>query len=110
MLEEKKDALYEYLKNGKIEDFNKTRSQGLKMDLVDANFRACDLRCADLNGLDLSGAYFKNADLRGLDLSQCKLDGGSFLNAKVSGVYFPDCFSAEEIMLSLQHGTRIRRK
>ena len=87
MLEEKKDALYEYLKNGKIEDFNKTRSQGLKMDLVDVNFRACDLRCADLNGLDLSGAYFK-----------------------VSGVYFPDCFSAEEIMLSLQHGTRIRRK
>jgi len=109
MLEEKANEMYSLLQDDKIDAFNKGRKGGVAVDLINATFRAFDLKGADLNGLDLSGAYFKNADLRGQDFSNCNLDGSSLYNAKTSGVLFPECYSADEISLSLLHGTRLRR-
>jgi hypothetical protein len=37
------------------------------------------------------------------------MEGASMINANVSGAYFPKDLSAEEIRLSLEHGTRMRR-
>ena len=108
MLEDKQSEMYGYLLHDDAESFNKGREEGKALDLVNAKFRAFDLKGVNLNGLDLSGAYFKNADLRGADLRDCKLEGCSFFNAKISGVYFPKNISPEEITLSLMHGTRIR--
>ena len=36
------------------------------------------------------------------------LEGASIAGTKISGTYFPKELSAEEINLSLQHGTRMR--
>ncbi|MDX2425920.1 MAG: pentapeptide repeat-containing protein [Cycloclasticus sp.] len=108
MLEEKTNAMYMLLKVDDVGAFNEGRQRGEDVDLSNAKFRAFDLREANLAGLDLSGCYFKNADLRGVDLRGCNLEGCSFFNAKISGVYFPSSISAEEINLSLLHGTRIR--
>ena len=60
------------------------------------------------DGLDLSDGYFRQADLRGVDLSKTKLLGASIHGAKISGVYFPIDLAAEEILMSLEHGTRMR--
>lgn len=108
MLEEKTNAMYMRLKMDDVGAFNEARQRGDVADLCNAKFRAFDLRAANLAGLDLSGCYFKNADLRGVDLRGCNLEGCSFFNAKISGTYFPSSISAEEINLSLLHGTRIR--
>jgi hypothetical protein len=37
-----------------------------------------------------------------------ELEGASINSAKISGTYFPPSLSAEEITLSLVHGTRLR--
>ena len=96
------------LREGNITDFNNRRLKGEMPDLHGGDFRGCDLRGAHLDGLDLSNGYFRQADLRGLNLSTCKLEGASIVNANVSGAYFPKELSAEEILLSLEHGTRMR--
>jgi hypothetical protein len=36
------------------------------------------------------------------------MDGASVHNAKISGVYFPKQIRAEEFLLSLEHGIRMR--
>lgn len=43
-----------------------------------------------------------------MDLSSAKLAGASIHGAKISGVYFPVDLSADEILMSLEHGTRLR--
>ena len=91
-----------------IEQFNKLAAQGKAPDLRNTNLSSLDLRQAMLRGLDLSGCYFKSADLRGLDLSGCNLHGASMEKAKISGCLFPDNVPLEEIMWSVEHGTRIR--
>lgn len=103
------DELYQLLRKGKVEEFNVRKTSGEAIDLVNCDFRGIKLRGLDAAGLDLSGCYFRQADLRGLDLSNTKLDGASFHSAKISGTLFPDDFSADEINLSLEHGTRLRR-
>ena len=108
MLEEKISAAYELLRDEDVDAFNALRAKGSETDLTKVKFRSFDLKGANLSGLDLSGSSFKNADLRGLDLSDCNLEGRSFLNAKVSGVAFPSNIDPQEIILSLEHGTRIR--
>jgi len=90
-------------------DFNRIAEaapQGL--DLSGAHFRGYDLRKFNFSRCNLSGCYLKNADIRGLDLSQANLSGASLKDAKVSGVFFPENLSAEEIRMSLTHGTRLR--
>lgn len=102
------DALYMLLRDGKIGDFNHARAEGMQCDLRGADFRGVSLRGINADGLDLSDCYFRQADLRGLDLSQANLHGASIHAAKISGVLFPAALSADEITLSLVHGTRMR--
>lgn len=104
----KSDPLYQLLREGKVEDFNSRRKAGESCDLTGADFRGLDLRGLIADGLDLSDSYFRQTDLRGVDLSTAKLVGASIHGAKISGVYFPADLAAEEILMSLEHGTRLR--
>ena len=104
----KTEPLYRLLREGKVEVFNQEIAQGKSCDLTNCDFRGLDLRAIDANGLDFSGSYFRQADLRGVDLSKAKLQGTSIHSARIAGAYFPPELSAEEIQLSLIHGTRMR--
>jgi len=104
----KKDAMYQLLRDGKIEKFNHYKNKGKKCDLTSCDFRALDLQGMDATGLDMSNCYFRLADLRGVDFSQTILDGASIHDAKISGTYFPAEFSSDEITMSLIRGTRMR--
>ncbi len=104
------NPLYQLLREGKTEEFNRQHTQEEDFDLRDADLRGVDLRGLDARGLDLTNCYLRQADLRGIDFSKCCLEGASINGAKISGVLFPKELSAEEITLSLLHGTRIRYK
>lgn len=104
----KDDPLYQLLRDGKISEFNARRKAGEACDLTSTDFRGLDLRGLDATELDLSNSYFRQADLRGVDLSAAKLNGASIHGAKISGAYFPADLAAEEILMSLEHGTRLR--
>ncbi|HKJ08134.1 MAG TPA: pentapeptide repeat-containing protein [Gammaproteobacteria bacterium] len=109
----KTDPMYQLLRQGKIKEFNARRAEGESCDLRGSDLRGLDLRGLDADQLDLSGAYLRGAylrgaDLRGLDLSGANLEGASINAAKISGTYFPREVYAEEITLSLLHGTRMR--
>jgi uncharacterized protein YjbI with pentapeptide repeats len=106
----KTDPLYILLREGKVNKFNKKRSEGENCDLAYADFRAVDLRGLDATGLDFSNAYFRQADLRGINFSRANLNGASINAAKISGTFFPSNIHADEILLSLQHGTRLRAR
>lgn len=80
------------------------------IDLSGAQFRGYDLRKFNFKTANLSDVYMRNADLRGLDLSQANLDGASIRDAKISGVLFPTYYDVLELRLSLEFGTRLRRK
>lgn len=105
----KDDAMYRLIREGNAETFNNERERGTQYDLTGADFRGVNLSGINADGLDLSNCYFRQADLRGIDLREATLDGASIHAAKVSGVYFPDDFSADELTMSLLHGTRLRR-
>ncbi len=102
------DPLYQLLRDGKIKEFNDRRAAGETPDFTGLDFRGLDLRGLDARGLDMSNGYFRQSDLRGVDFSETRLDGASINAAKVSGTLFPRELSAEEITLSLMHGTRMR--
>ncbi|MDH5443910.1 MAG: pentapeptide repeat-containing protein [Gammaproteobacteria bacterium] len=104
----KDDPLYLLLREGKIEEFNQQIAAGKTSNLVACDFRNVDLRGIEAEGLDFSDCYFHQTDLRGLDLRQAKLEGASINGARISGTYFPEALTAEEIGLSLVHGTRMR--
>jgi uncharacterized protein YjbI with pentapeptide repeats len=91
-----------------LEFNNLIEASGGVVDLTGAHLRGYDLRKCKLRKADLTGAYLRSADLRSVDLSEAKLDGASIKEAKVSGTLFPRNMPAEEISLSLQHGTRLR--
>jgi uncharacterized protein YjbI with pentapeptide repeats len=102
------DPMYLLIAEGRCDEFNRRRKAGETHDLRGANLRGMDLRELDAAGLDLSNAYLRQADLRGLDLSTAKLEGASFHGARISGVLFPPGLEAQEIIMSVQHGTRVR--
>ena len=102
------DPLYALLREGEVSEFNRRLAAGESCDLCNADFRGLELCGWEPVGLDLSNGYFRQADLRGVDLSTCRLAGASIHSAKISGVLFPKSLSAEEISLSLLHGTRMR--
>jgi uncharacterized protein YjbI with pentapeptide repeats len=106
--EMKDDHLYRLLREGKIDDFNHACAKGESPDLINADLRGLGLRGLNADGLDLRGCYFRQADLRGVDFSKTNLDGASVHAAKISGCLFPNEISADEINLSLTHGTRMR--
>ncbi|MFO0773683.1 MAG: pentapeptide repeat-containing protein [Nitrospiraceae bacterium] len=102
------DPMYQLLRDGAIKEFNAKKASGQTCDLRSCDFRGLDLRGLDAAGLDFSDSYFRQADLRGIDFREAKLEGASINTAQVSGVLFPAQLSAQEIMLSLQFGTRMR--
>jgi uncharacterized protein YjbI with pentapeptide repeats len=104
------DPLYRLLREGQVDEFNKRRKGGESCNLRACDLRSLDLRKLDATGLDLRDCYLRQADLRGVDFSQSKLEGASINGAKISGTYFPHELSAEEITLSLLHGTRLRTR
>lgn len=104
----KDDPLYLMLRMGEIDDFNQKKIAGAAIDFTHCDFRTVDLRGLDARGIDFTGCYFRQADLRGIDFSQSKLEGASINGAMISGTYFPTELRADEIELSLVHGTRMR--
>ncbi len=100
--------MYKLLLSGNLAKFNELRRQGAECDLCNIDLRGMDLRQLDARGLDLTNAFLRQADLRGVDFSQTILNGVSISGAKISGTMFPVELSAEEINLSLLHGTRMR--
>lgn len=103
------DQMYQLLRKGKILEFNELKATGEACDLRNGDFRGLDLRGVDARGLDFSNGDFRHADLRGIDFYQSCLDGASLSGAKIAGTYFPPELSAEEVSLSLLHGTRVRQ-
>jgi len=102
------DPAYSALREGDCVRFQEL-TQG--MDVVDysfANLGGVDLRKVEMGRMIIQGARLKGADLRGLDLSGHDLDGVSLNNARISGVLFPRNLAADEILMSVEHGTRIR--
>lgn len=102
--------MVQLLKEGRVDEFNRRRAAGEACDLRNADLRGADLRGLDAKDLDLSNAYLRHADLRGIDLTHSNLQGASINSAKISGTFFPPSLSAEEITLSLLHGTRLRNR
>lgn len=103
------DPMYQLLRDEKVEQFNKLKADGKSCDLTGCDFKGLDLRNLDVTGLDLTDAYFRGADLRSVDFRGCRLAGASLADSKISGCYFPDDISAQEILMSVQQGTRIRQ-
>ncbi|MDP1946011.1 MAG: pentapeptide repeat-containing protein [Nitrospirota bacterium] len=103
-----KDPMYLLLREGCITEFNAKKSSGEKVDLRGCDLRGLDLRGLDVDGLDLSDCYFRQSDLRTIDFRKARLEGASINASKISGAYFPVELTANEIELSLLHGTRMR--
>ena len=103
------DPMYQLLRDEKVEQFNKLKADGKLCDLTGCDFKGLDLRNLDASGLDLTDAYFRGADLRSVDFRGCKLAGASLADSKISGCYFPDDITAQEILMSVQQGTRLRQ-
>ena len=103
------NTLYRLLRDGKVVEFNQRIAAGEKAELVGCDFRHINLTSINTVGLDFSNSYFRQADLRGVDFSNClSLEGASIHGAKLSGAFFPSNIRADELLLSLEHGTRIR--
>ncbi|WP_417519427.1 pentapeptide repeat-containing protein [Marinobacter sp.] len=104
-----KDPLYETLRKEDIAAFNAEKSARADLpSFAHGDFRGLELRGLDAHGLDMRHAYFRGADLRGIDFSQANLEGASLAGAKISGCFFPQRLKADEILMSLNHGTRMR--
>ena len=102
------DPAYRMIRDGNIDEFNAHKAAQGEVDLKGCDFRGVDLKGIDAGGLDMRDCYFRQADLRGIDFSQTNLEGSSINSAKISGTLFPKELTAEELELSLVHGTRMR--
>ncbi|HID44619.1 MAG TPA: hypothetical protein EYP34_02530 [Chromatiaceae bacterium] len=100
--------LVQLLCRGETEAFNQTISQMESPSIRGADLCGIDLREIAADNLDMRDCHLRRTDLRGLNLSKTRLDGASIGGAKISGTLFPQNLSAEEITLSLVHGTRMR--
>jgi uncharacterized protein YjbI with pentapeptide repeats len=104
----KDDAMYQLLRAGNIDEFNSRKAAGEPVDLTHCDLRGLDLRGLNADGVNFTGSYFRQTDLRGIDFSTSNLEACSINSAKISGTYFPVAIRAEELTLSLLHGTRLR--
>ncbi len=102
------DPAYRYLREYDFEQFQQHIEGRDRVDFSSTDLRGVDLTRVDAAKLVLRDAYLRDADLRGLDLRQLDLEGCSLHNAKISGTYFPANISPQEIVNSVQYGTRMR--
>lgn len=103
------DPLYQILRSENIDAFNRAKAEAGELpSFARCDFRGLDLRGLDASGLDFRHAYFRGTDLRGIDFSTSQMEGASIAGAKISGCYFPLQLHADEIVMSLNHGTRMR--
>lgn len=103
------DPLYRLLRIGKIDEFNQRIAAGETVDLKGCDFRHINLQQLNADGLDFSDSYFRQSDLSGVDFSKCiNFEGASIHAAKFSGARFPREIRADETLLSLEYGTRLR--
>ena len=102
------NEMYLLLRDENIEGFNARRKDDETLDLSGLDFRGLDLRGSNADGIDFSNCYFRQTNLAGLNLTRSKLEGASLGGANISGSYFPKELRAEEILMSLQQGTRLR--
>ncbi|KVV06394.1 MULTISPECIES: pentapeptide repeat-containing protein [Pseudomonas] len=100
-------ALYALLHKDDIRGFNQERPQG-PIDMSGGDFRGLDLRELNAQEVDFTDGYFRSADLRGLDLRTTCIEGASLAHAQISGAYFPVELTADEILMSVNFGTRLR--
>ncbi|MEB0044668.1 MULTISPECIES: pentapeptide repeat-containing protein [unclassified Pseudomonas] len=100
--------LYALLHKDDIAGFNKQRPHDGPIDMTGGDFRGLDLRELHADGVDFTDAYFRSADLRGIDFRNASLEGASLAHAQISGAYFPPELSADEILMSMNFGTRLR--
>ncbi len=100
--------LYALLHKDDIDGFNRERPLQGPIDMVGGDFRGLDLRTLNAEGINFSDAYFRAADLRGIDFRGASLEGASLAHAQISGAYFPAELSADEILMSMNFGTRLR--
>ncbi|MFQ5509337.1 MAG: pentapeptide repeat-containing protein [Leptospirillia bacterium] len=98
------------LREARFTEFNDRVAMEGPADLSGATLRMIDLTRADVTGASFRGAQMRASDLRGLDLSQCDMDGATIPSAKVSGARFPDNLDPQEIMMSIEYGTRLRSR
>lgn len=102
------NPLYRLIHGENISAFNAQRPKGAEVNMTDGDFRGLDLRALDAQGINFTNAYFRGTDLRGLDLRDSCLEGASLAHAQISGTYFPVELSADEILMSVNFGTRLR--
>ncbi|MGC5702000.1 pentapeptide repeat-containing protein [Pseudomonas sp. NFXW11] len=100
--------LYALLHKDDIAGFNSERPKDKPIDMRGGDFRGLDLRELNAHGIDFTDAYFRSADLRGLDLRNSSMEGASLAHAQISGAYFPVELTADEILMSVNFGTRLR--
>jgi len=100
--------IYQLLRDEKIDEANELLDRGGRYDLTGAFLRGLNLQGLHVEGIDFTNAYFRLSDLRGLDLRACGMEGASIHGTKIHGAYFPPELSAEEVMMSVNYGTRMR--
>ncbi|EPJ78225.1 pentapeptide repeat-containing protein [Pseudomonas syringae] len=100
--------LYALLRKDDVAGFNLQKPRSGTVDLAGGDFRGLDLRALDTERIDFTDAYFRSADLRGLDLRNTPMEGASIAHAQISGAFFPAELSADEILMSVNFGTRMR--
>lgn len=103
-----KHDLYLLLRKEHITEFNKAVEGQNGYDLKNINLRGRNLTGANFKFADMSGAYLANCTLKGINFTHANMEGASLHRARISGVYFPKNVSAEEILNSVNYGTRIR--
>ena len=102
------DIAFKCLRGGDIAEFHRVIEGRTTVDFSGTDLRGTDFRKADLRKVILRDSYLRDADLRGCDLRQMDLSGATIQGARIGGTYFPENISAEEIMMSVQYGTRLR--
>ena len=102
------DEMFALLRAGRIDEFNKKRDTSTEYDVSGSDLSRIDLRGLNAENINFENAYFRMSDLRGIDFRKARLEGASFASANISGCYFPTELRAEEILFSLNHGTRVR--
>ena len=102
------NPLYRLIRNEDIKGFNAQKAADGPIDLSSGDFRGLDLPTLDASRVLFTDASFRGADLRGLDLRNTCMRGASLAHAQISGAYFPEELSADEILMSMNFGTRLR--